>query len=120
MKNLFKNKLVEIISFLAIIIAGGGWIFFNVLSNGSDNTQSVSEKETITVQTKKVFPESITQDIPTSAIAEPFEKVEVFPEFDMDRITINVIYPGGAPEEVEQNICILIEEHFVLILNHIY
>jgi len=44
------------------------------------------------------------------ALSIPNTKVEVFPEFDMDRITVNVIYPGGAPEEVEQNICILIEE----------
>ena len=82
MKNLFKNKLVEAISLLAIIIAGGGWVFFNVLSNGSDNTQSVSEKETITVQTKKILPETVNQYISVSAIAEPFEKVEVFPEMN--------------------------------------
>jgi len=82
MKNLFKNKLVKAMSFLAIIIAGGGWVFFNVLSNESDNIQPVSEKETIAVQTEKILPETVNQCISVSAVAEPFEKVEVFPEMN--------------------------------------
>ena len=82
MKNLFKNKLVKAISSLAIIIAGGGWVFFNALSGESDNPQPVSKKETITVQTKKILPETVNQYISVSAVAEPFEKVEVFPEMN--------------------------------------
>ncbi|MEJ2111970.1 MAG: efflux RND transporter permease subunit [Acidobacteriota bacterium] len=35
---------------------------------------------------------------------------EVFPEFSTDTITINVPYLGAAPEEVEEGVCVRIEE----------
>ncbi len=38
-------------------------------------------------------------------------KQEVFPEFDLDRVTITVPYPGASPEEVEQGIILAIEEN---------
>ncbi|MFT7640924.1 MAG: HAE1 family hydrophobic/amphiphilic exporter-1, partial [Pirellulaceae bacterium] len=34
---------------------------------------------------------------------------ESFPEFDLDRILVTVVYPGAAPQEVEQAICLKIE-----------
>ncbi len=37
-------------------------------------------------------------------------KKEVFPDFDLDRVTISVPYPGASPEEVEQGILLAIEE----------
>lgn len=37
-------------------------------------------------------------------------KQEVFPEFDLDIININVAYPGASPEEVENGIILAIEE----------
>lgn len=37
-------------------------------------------------------------------------KQEVFPEFDMDMVTISVAYPGSSPEEVEQGIILVVEE----------
>ena len=37
-------------------------------------------------------------------------KKEVFPDFQMDQIQINVAYPGASPEEVEQGIVLAIEE----------
>ena len=37
-------------------------------------------------------------------------KQEVFPEFDLDMVTISVPYPGASPEEVEQGIILAIEE----------
>ncbi len=37
-------------------------------------------------------------------------KQEVFPEFSLDRITISVPYLGAAPEEVEEAVCIRVEE----------
>jgi multidrug efflux pump subunit AcrB len=37
-------------------------------------------------------------------------KQEVFPEFDLDMVTIQVAYPGSSPEEVEQGIVLVIEE----------
>ena len=37
-------------------------------------------------------------------------KKEVFPEFDLDMVTINVAYPGASPEEVEQGIILAVEE----------
>ncbi len=37
-------------------------------------------------------------------------KQEVFPEFDLGIVTIQVAYPGSSPEEVEQGIILVIEE----------
>ncbi|MGC9325592.1 MAG: efflux RND transporter permease subunit [Desulfomonilia bacterium] len=37
-------------------------------------------------------------------------KQEVFPEISSDLITVSVLYPGAAPEEVEEGVCIRIEE----------
>lgn len=37
-------------------------------------------------------------------------KKEVFPEFSSDMIQVSVLYPGAAPEEVEEGICVRIEE----------
>ena len=37
-------------------------------------------------------------------------KQEVFPEFDLDMVTVRVAYPGSSPEEVEQGIILAIEE----------
>jgi len=37
-------------------------------------------------------------------------KQEVFPEYDLDRVTVTVPYPGAGPEEVEQGIILAIEE----------
>ncbi len=37
-------------------------------------------------------------------------KKEVFPEFELDRVTVTVAYPGASPEEVEQGIVLVIEE----------
>ncbi|NUM37034.1 MAG: efflux RND transporter permease subunit [Candidatus Brocadiae bacterium] len=35
---------------------------------------------------------------------------ELFPEFSLDRIIVQVVFPGASPEEVEEGICIKIEE----------
>ena len=35
---------------------------------------------------------------------------EVFPEFDLDMVTVTVAYPGASPEEVEQGIILAVEE----------
>jgi len=37
-------------------------------------------------------------------------KQEVFPEFDLGLVTIQVAYPGSSPEEVEQGIILVVEE----------
>ena len=37
-------------------------------------------------------------------------KLELFPEFDLDIVQINVPYPGAAPEEVESGVIELIED----------
>jgi len=37
-------------------------------------------------------------------------KMEMFPEFSLETISVRVLYPGAAPEEVEESICIPIEE----------
>jgi multidrug efflux pump subunit AcrB len=35
---------------------------------------------------------------------------EMFPQFALDMINVRVVYPGASPEEVEEGICIKIEE----------
>ncbi|MCK5195056.1 MAG: efflux RND transporter permease subunit, partial [Desulfobulbaceae bacterium] len=37
-------------------------------------------------------------------------KQEVFPEIELDRIQVSVIYPGAGPEEIEEGIILKIEE----------
>ena len=37
-------------------------------------------------------------------------KQEVFPELSIDVITVSVPYLGAAPEEVEEGVCVRIEE----------
>ena len=37
-------------------------------------------------------------------------KKEVFPEFELDTVSISVAYPGASPEEVEQGILLVVEE----------
>jgi multidrug efflux pump subunit AcrB len=36
--------------------------------------------------------------------------VEVFPEFDVDIITVSVVYLGATPAEVEEGVCVRVEE----------
>ncbi len=38
-------------------------------------------------------------------------RIEIFPEFELDRVTISVPYPGASPAEVEQGILLSIEEN---------
>ena len=35
---------------------------------------------------------------------------EVFPEFSLDLITVSMVYLGAAPQEVEEGVCLRIEE----------
>lgn len=35
---------------------------------------------------------------------------EIFPEFSADQVSITVKYPGAAPEEVEEGVCVRVEE----------
>ena len=44
------------------------------------------------------------------ALQKPGIRQEVFPEFSMDLISIRVPYLGAAPEEVEQGVCVRVEE----------
>ena len=37
-------------------------------------------------------------------------KQEVFPEFEVDLVTVGVAYPGASPSEVEQEITMAVEE----------
>lgn len=37
-------------------------------------------------------------------------KQEVFPEFSQDIVTVSVLYLGAAPQEVEEGVCVRIEE----------
>jgi len=37
-------------------------------------------------------------------------KREMFPQFSLDMVYVSVVYPGASPEEVEEGICVKIEE----------
>ena len=37
-------------------------------------------------------------------------KKEVFPDFELDRVSVSVAYPGSSPEEVEQGIVLVVED----------
>ena len=47
----------------------------------------------------------------TGATTIPMLKMEVFPSFELDAITISVVYPGASSEDVEKSVCIPIEEN---------
>jgi len=40
----------------------------------------------------------------------PRIRQEVFPEFDLDIVTVSVAYPGASPEDVEEGILLVVEE----------
>ena len=44
------------------------------------------------------------------ALTIPLLKMEVFPEIEIDIINVTVIYPGASPSDVEDAVCIRIEE----------
>ncbi|MEO0651667.1 MAG: efflux RND transporter permease subunit, partial [Planctomycetota bacterium] len=44
------------------------------------------------------------------ALTLPQILVEVFPELSTDMVTVSVPYPGATPDEVEESICVRIEE----------
>ena len=46
----------------------------------------------------------------TGATAIPMLKMEVFPEIDLNIINVTAVYPGATPTDVEEAICIKIEE----------
>ncbi len=43
-------------------------------------------------------------------VTAPRIKQEVFPEFALDIVTVSVVYRGAAPEEVEEGVCVRVEE----------
>ncbi len=44
------------------------------------------------------------------ALTLPKLKIEVFPDIEVDAISISVVYPGASPQDVEEGICSRIEE----------
>ena len=40
----------------------------------------------------------------------PRIKMEVFPDISIDVISVSVVYPGASPKDVEDGICVRIEE----------
>lgn len=43
-------------------------------------------------------------------VAASRAKIEMFPDFSLDMVTVTVAMPGAAPEEVEESLCVPIEE----------
>ncbi|ACL05103.1 acriflavin resistance protein [Desulfatibacillum aliphaticivorans] len=59
----------------------------------------------------RVFANVILLIILIGGIVAGFRMIkETFPEFSLDMITVEVVYPGADPEEVEEGICRKIEE----------
>ena len=46
----------------------------------------------------------------TGATTIPMLKMEVFPEIDLNIINVTTVYPGATPTDIEEAICIKIEE----------
>ena len=46
----------------------------------------------------------------SGATTIPLLKMEVFPEIDLNIINVSTVYPGATPSDVEEAICIKIEE----------
>ena len=46
----------------------------------------------------------------TGATTIPLLKMEVFPEIDLNIINVSTVYPGATPSDIEEAICIKIEE----------
>ena len=44
------------------------------------------------------------------ALSFLFIKQEVFPDFELDMVTVTVPYPGASPEEIEQGVVLSVEE----------
>ncbi|MCB0279562.1 MAG: efflux RND transporter permease subunit, partial [Calditrichaeota bacterium] len=44
------------------------------------------------------------------ALAVSSTKIEIFPEVSMDQIQVQVVYPGASPDEIEEAVCLKIEE----------
>ena len=47
--------------------------------------------------------------IVSGALTIPFLKKEIFPEYAVDIVTVQVRYLGAAPEEVEEGVCVRVE-----------
>ena len=65
----------------------------------------------VVADSKGFLPERISEviDQDNSLVAGNLRR-EIFPEFSSDMITITVPYRGAAPEEVEEGVCVRIEE----------
>ena len=44
------------------------------------------------------------------ALTAPTIKQTIMPDFDLDRVSVTVVYPGASPEEIEKSVTIRIEE----------
>ena len=106
MKNLIKSKthkkillgVIMIISLIVIVrlfaIAGNGnFILADISSRFSNNTEPVSDKRTVTVQTKKIFLENVVQSIFTSAVTKPSNQANVSP--NMTGKVVDVYFKEG-------------------------
>jgi len=93
MNSLIKNKIHRRVLFSVIIATGliivsisfsaardDNFSPINTLNGSSNDTEAVSDKEAIVVQTKKISLEDITQSISTSAVTEPSNKAKVSPK----------------------------------------
>ena len=40
----------------------------------------------------------------------PYIKMEVFPAIEVDVINVSIVYPGASPSDIEESICVRVEE----------
>jgi multidrug efflux pump subunit AcrB len=57
-----------------------------------------------------VFGVPLSKLHPSAPTIDPILRQEIFPEFSLDLITITVPYLGAAPDEVEEGVCVRVEE----------
>ena len=49
----------------------------------------------------------------SGALTIPLLKMEIFPELDLNIINVSAVYPGASPSDVEEAICVRIEERLM-------
>ena len=48
--------------------------------------------------------------IAAGLLAYPTIKQSVFPDFELDYVSVTVVYPGSSPEDIEKSVTIRVEE----------
>jgi len=80
MKKIIDNKKIRVVVFAVVLLAGLGIGKYYLSINKTLSDSSSFDRNIMVIQTKKVLPETVTQDISVSAVTEAFSETDIFPE----------------------------------------